>query len=147
MRVWRQKRGSMHNQESELQILDFRERAAIFDHTVRGDRSHTSRASGFSTQDRAQARDSNAARGNFQDMEATLANLLRKEYQGCSEARRPRQPRPTYSIFRCDCHLPAMDSADRLLRPVAGPCIISGALVRASRYWHITFLYLTRWTL
>ncbi len=28
-------------------------------------------------------------------------------------------PRLTYSIFRSDCHLPAMDSADRRLRPVA----------------------------
>ena len=27
-------------------------------------------------------------------------------------------PRLTYSIFRNDCHLPAMDSADRRLRPV-----------------------------
>ncbi len=28
------------------------------------------------------------------------------------------RPRLTYSIFRSDCHLPAMDSADRRLRPV-----------------------------
>ncbi len=40
-----------------------------------------------------QARDSNAAQGNTQDMEATLANLLRKECQGfCSETRRPSRP-------------------------------------------------------
>ena len=53
---------------------------------------HTSRAPGFASQDHAQARDSNAAQGNTQDMEATLANLLRKECQGCSETRRPSRP-------------------------------------------------------
>ena len=76
--------------------VDFRVRAAIFDHTVRGALSppHTSRAPGFATQDHARARDSNAAQGNTQDMEATLANLLRKECQGCSEARRPSRPAP-----------------------------------------------------
>jgi hypothetical protein len=54
-----------------------REGAAIFDHTVRGARfpPHTSRAPGFATQDHARVRDSNAAQGNAQDMEATLANL------------------------------------------------------------------------
>ena len=56
---------------------DFRERAAIFDNTVRGVLSppHTSRAPGFATKDQASARDSNAAQGNTQDMEATSANL------------------------------------------------------------------------
>ncbi len=68
----------------------FLERAAILDHTVQDALSppHTSRAPGLATQDRAQAR-TNAAQGNTQDMEATSANLLRKECQGCSEARRP----------------------------------------------------------
>ncbi len=68
--------------------------AAIFNHTLRGALSppHTSRAPGFATQDRDQARDSNAAQGNTQDVEATSANLLRKECQGCSEARRPSRP-------------------------------------------------------
>jgi hypothetical protein len=80
---------------------DFRERAAIFDHTVRGALSppHTSRAPGFAAQDHARARDSNAAQGNTQDMEATLANLLRKECQGCSEARRPSRPAPRIQCF------------------------------------------------
>ncbi len=66
---------------------DSHERAAFFDHTVRGALStpHTSRAPGFATQDHARARDFNTAQGNTQDMEATLANLLRKECQGCSE--------------------------------------------------------------
>ena len=73
---------------------DFRERAAIFDRTFLGVLSppHTSRAPGFATQDHARARDSNAAQGNTQDTEATLANLLRKECQGCSETRRPSRP-------------------------------------------------------
>ncbi len=74
--------------------IDFRERAAILDHTVRGVLSppYTSRALGFATQDHAQARDSNAAQGNTQDMKATLAILLRKECKGCNETRRPSRP-------------------------------------------------------
>ena len=72
----------------------FHERAAIFDHTVRSALSppHTSRAPGFATQDHARARDSNAAQGYTQDMEATLGNLFRKECRGCGEARRPSRP-------------------------------------------------------
>ncbi len=77
-------------------LIVFRERAAIFDHTVRGalSPSHTSRAPAFATQDHARARDSNAAQGNTQDTEATSANLFRKECQGCSQARRPSRPTP-----------------------------------------------------
>jgi hypothetical protein len=69
----------------------FRERAAIFDHTVQGALSppKTSRAPGSATQDHDRALDSNAAKGNTQDMRATLENLFRKECQGCSEAKRP----------------------------------------------------------
>ncbi len=50
--------------DEALVVIDFRERAAIFNHTVGGALSppHTSRAPGFGTQDHAQARDSNAAR-------------------------------------------------------------------------------------
>ncbi len=84
---------------------DFRERATIFDHTVpnsvvvpsRGVLSppHTPREGvGLTTQDHARSRDSNAAQGNIQDMEATLPNLFRKECQGCSEVRRPSRPAP-----------------------------------------------------
>ena len=75
---------------------DFRERAAIFDRTVRGVLSppHTSRAPEFATQDHARARVSNAAQGDTQDMEATLANLLRRECEGCSEARGPSRSAP-----------------------------------------------------
>ncbi len=56
---------------------DFDVRAAISDRTVRCALSppHTSRAPGFAAQDHARARDSNAAQGNTQDKEATLANL------------------------------------------------------------------------
>ncbi len=66
----------------------------MFDHTVRGALSppHTARAPGFATQDHARARVSNAAQGDTQDMEATLANLLRKECLGCSEIRGPCRP-------------------------------------------------------
>ena len=58
-------------------FFDFRERAAILDHTVRGTLStlHNSTAPGFATQDHARARDSNAVQGNTQYMEATSANL------------------------------------------------------------------------
>jgi hypothetical protein len=75
-------------------IGDFRERAAMFDHTVRGalSRPHNSRAPGSATLDHARVRDSNAAQGNTQDMEATSVNLSRKECQGCSETRRPSRP-------------------------------------------------------
>jgi hypothetical protein len=67
-------------------------------------------------------------------MEATLANPLRKECQGCSEARRPSRPasrnqssgaivtsQPWIQLtggYARRCHLPAMDSADKRLRPV-----------------------------
>ncbi len=45
-----------------LQSIDFRERAATFNHGVRGALSppHTSRAPGYATQDHARGRDSNA---------------------------------------------------------------------------------------
>ncbi len=57
---------------------DFRVPAAFF---VRGalSRPHTSRAPGFACQKHAQARDSDAAQGNAQGMEATLATLFRNE--------------------------------------------------------------------
>ncbi len=73
---------------------DFREVAAIFDHTVRSALSHprTSRAPGFTTPDHAYVRDSNAAQGNTQDMEAISANQSRKECHDCIEARRPGRP-------------------------------------------------------
>ncbi len=47
--------------------------------------------------------------------------LLWQTYEGRSAkvTARPetKPPRLTYAIFRSDCHLPAMDSADRRLRP------------------------------
>ncbi len=68
-------------EEVGCESKNFRERAVIFDHTVRGAFSppQASKAPGFATQDHAQARDLNAAQGNTQDMEANLKNLLRKE--------------------------------------------------------------------
>jgi hypothetical protein len=77
-----------------IREYDFRERAAMFDHTVRGALSplHTSRAPGFATQDHAQARELNAAQSLTQEMEATLANLVRKEWQVCCQTRRPSRP-------------------------------------------------------
>ncbi len=98
---------------------DIRERAATFDHTVRGALSppHTSRAPGFATQDHARVGDSNAAQGTrlHPGHGGHFGKPVRRECQGCSEARRPSHPAPTYSIFRSDGHLPAMVSADRRL--------------------------------
>jgi hypothetical protein len=56
---------------------DIHERSDILNQTIRCALSapHTSRAPGFATQDIAQARHSNAALGNNQDMEATSVNL------------------------------------------------------------------------
>ncbi len=53
-----------------------------------------SRATGFATQDHAQAQNLNAAQGNTQDMEANWANLFKKECQGCSDAQTPPRPAP-----------------------------------------------------
>ncbi len=74
--------------------LHVRVRAAILDHTVPEALSppHASRAPGSATQDHAQARASNAAQGNTQEMEATSANLFRKECQHCGETRRQSSP-------------------------------------------------------
>ncbi len=60
-------------------LCDFCERAAILDHTYQGALSppHISRTPGFATKDQASARDSNAAQGDTQDMEAASANLFR----------------------------------------------------------------------
>ncbi len=69
-----------------------------------------SRAPEFANQDHAQTRLSNSAHGNTQDMEATLAKLLRKECHTCSEIQRPCR---LASIFLSDCHLSAMDAADK----------------------------------
>jgi hypothetical protein len=80
----------------KTQSEDSRERAAILDHTARDDLSlpRTSRLPSFVTQHHTQARDSNAAQGNTQHMEATSKNLFRKEFQGSSETRRPSLPAP-----------------------------------------------------
>ncbi len=89
---------SIRNPPQQVQNQgDFRDCAVIVDHTVQGalpPPRTSSRTPGFATQDLAQARDSNAAQCNNQDMEATSVNQLRKECQGCSEARRPSCPAP-----------------------------------------------------
>ncbi len=56
----------------------------------------------------------NVAQGNTQNMDATSANLFKKECKGCGEARRP--PCTTDSIFWSNCYLLTMDAANRLLR-------------------------------
>ncbi len=98
---------------NRLSFTEFRDRVAMFDHTVRGALSppHTERAPGFATQDHAQARDLNAAQGNTQVTEATSANLLSKECKGCSEAGRPNRP-----ASRIQAIVTSQDSADRRLR-------------------------------
>ncbi len=66
------------------------ERAAIFDHTVRSALFSSPHLKGAG----CAKQHTGSAQGNTQDMEATLANLLREEPQGCSEARRPPRPAP-----------------------------------------------------
>jgi hypothetical protein len=88
----------------DLPDFDFRARAAaIFDDTVRCSLSppHTSKALGFATQNDAQVRVLNAAQGdlNTPDVEATSANLVRKECQGCNETQRPSRRGPAPRIL------------------------------------------------
>ncbi len=73
---------------AETAETDFRERAAIFDHNCSGCPFPSPHLKGARLRNAGPrpSRDSNAAKGNTQDMDATLANLLRKECQGCKEA-------------------------------------------------------------
>ncbi len=48
-------------------------------------------------------------------MEATSANL-KKRVLGLQRGPKAKAPRLTFSIFLGDCHIPAMDSADRRLQ-------------------------------
>ncbi len=86
-------------------VLIFLSVQPFFDRTVRGALSspHTPRAPGLATQDHAPARDSNAAQGNTQDMEAKTRSTR--------VAARP-EDQATDSISWSDCHLRVMDSAD-----------------------------------
>jgi hypothetical protein len=60
--------------------------------------SCTSRAPGSATQEHAHARNSNAAKGNAQGMEATSANPFRKECQG--RKAKPSHPGPQVQSSR-----------------------------------------------
>ncbi len=79
-------------------MRDFRERAAMFDHNVRGAFSPplTPRAPGFATQDHAQARDSNAAQDNTQNMEATSESHFGNPIQERAPARPEGQAAPPH---------------------------------------------------
>jgi hypothetical protein len=74
--------------------------------TVRGALSapHTSRALESATQGHTQDRDSRAALGNTL---RTRGNF-QEGVPGMQRGQKAKPPRPTYSIFRSDCHLPAM---------------------------------------
>ncbi len=75
----------------------FRVLKAIFDQTAQGALSTTHlMGAGAGKSERARLQDSNTAKGNTQDMEATSANLLTSECQSCSEARRPCRPAPRF---------------------------------------------------
>ncbi len=65
--------GAVHAQARPGGDPDFFEREVIFDHTVRDAPfpPRNKRTPGFATQDFAQARDSNAAQSNTQDIELT----------------------------------------------------------------------------
>ncbi len=94
---------------------DFHERAAIFDHTLRGALSppHTSRAPEFVPEcDIRMPRRQRLRHGGH------FGKPFKEGVPGLQRGPRAAPPRPTYSIFRSDYHLPAMDSADRRLRPV-----------------------------
>ncbi len=89
-------------------------------HTLR-----PSRAPGFATQDHAQARDSNAAQGSqHSGHECHFGKHIEERVPGLQRGPKAKTPRPTYSIFRVrgDCHLPAIDTADRRLRLVLTCC-------------------------
>ncbi len=68
-------------------LRHFRVRKASFDHTLLDVLFHPLREPGcnFATEDNGKVRGLNAAPGNTQDMEATLANILLKECLGGSE--------------------------------------------------------------
>jgi hypothetical protein len=68
-------------------------------------------------------RDSNAAQSPLLQHPQGGGNMgethLRKGVLGSQRSPAAKPPRPTDSIVRSDCHLPAMDSADRRARPVS----------------------------
>ncbi len=67
-------------------------------------------------------RHSSASQGNAQDMEATVAKILSKECQGCSEARRPSgRDFDSESFDRIEhCHYRRGINCHAHMKPVAG---------------------------
>ncbi len=104
---------------------NFRERAAILDYTVRGALSppQTSRAPSFATQEHARMRDSNArfecCARQHPGHGGHFGKPIKEGVPGLQRGPKAKPPRLTYSIFRSYCHLPAMNSTDRRLRPVS----------------------------
>ncbi len=96
---------------------DFRERAAMFDHTVRGALSppHPTSVSGFATQDHAQVRDSNAAEGNTRHG-GHFGKPIKEGVSGLQRGPKAKPSRPTCSIFRSDRHL--LEALERLSPPI-----------------------------
>jgi hypothetical protein len=102
---------------------DFRQRAALFDHTIRGalSSSHTPRFAGISNSGPCPS--SRFERCPRQQLEygGHFGKPLKKgasTVPGLQPGPKAKPPRLTYSIFPNDCHLPTMDSADRRFRPV-----------------------------
>jgi len=56
------------------------------------------------------------AQGSLQDTEATSAKLLRKECREMQAGPKAKLLAPQILILRSDCHLPAMDWADKRFR-------------------------------
>ncbi len=105
----------------------------FFDHTVRGALAfpYASRATGFASQDHAQARYSNAAHAAHGNTCAWqhlgygghFGQPVKEGVPGLQRGPEVKPPHPTYSISRSDCHLPATGTADRWLRLVAQVCL------------------------
>ncbi len=94
---------------------EFPERAAIFDHIVRGVLSpHPTSIRSLGPCPSARfgccARQHPGHGSHF-------GYPMKQRMPGLQRRPKAKPPRPTYSIFRSDCHLPAMESADRRLRP------------------------------
>ncbi len=47
-----------------------------------------------------------------------FGNPIQDGVPGLQRGPKAKPPRPTFSFFRSDCHIPVMESADRRLRPV-----------------------------
>ncbi len=85
--------------------MDFLERAALFDHTVRVALSppHTSRALESATQGHAMPK---TEIRNLRQATFTFGKPIQEGVPGLQQGPKAKLPRPTYSISRDDCHLP-----------------------------------------